>query len=134
MTIGELKEIIKSMATSEDILNGFLESILKEIGSHEDKDLVGDIRNLIRKMNSKDLPFGTEAGGVYGIMGGRDDKLPVVKKFLLMMGNLVQKAQTAKTTGGKLEKSKSMTLKKRNLRRKSRKNGKNKRKKKASRK
>ena len=134
MTIGELKGIIKSMATSEDILNGFLESILKEIGSRADADLVYEIRELIEKMNSKDLPFGTEAAGIYGIMGTGEDKLPVVKNFLSMMGDLVKKAQNTRRRGGKREKSKSMTLKKRNLRRKSRKNGKNKRKKKASRK
>jgi len=137
MTIGELKGIITSMATSEDILNGFLESILKEIGPRADADLVykiREIRELIKKMNSKDLPFGTEAAGMYGIMGRGEDKLPVVKKFLSMMSDLVDGVLNPKGRGGKREKSKSMTLKKRNLRRKSRKNGKNKRKKKASRK
>lgn len=146
MTIGEIKGIIKSMATSEDILNGFLETILKEIEIQEkegnmrrpDENHLNEINELISGMNSKNLPFGTNAARFYGYVGTGEDKLPVVKKFLLKLIDLIESAdpnaKKPKHQGGKREKSKSMTLKKRNLRRKSRKNGKNKRKKKASRK
>ncbi len=146
ITIGELENIMKGITRSEDVLYYFFNSILEEITENgkrhrnEDKQYaiyekqkIAKIRNIISGMTTGYLPFGITAGKAEYIVGAKEDKLDTLKEFLKELLDWIETSEAGGNTsmptvsptrvGGKRR-----TLKKKYLRRKSSKRGKNKRK------